>query len=72
MATENTTHAISLCSKIYTTNAEVDEMMKNMLPKKREEAIHAQIKHWKTANKGGIPKDTFYLTKAGKKLSVLK
>lgn len=51
-------------------NVHVDKMMKKLLPKIIDQGLHAQLKHWKTVSKGGIPKDLFYLTKAGKKLSV--
>lgn len=51
-------------------NVHVDKMMKKLLSKIIEQGLHAQLKHWKTASKGGIPKDLFYLTKTGKKLSV--
>ena len=70
MAAENTRNAISFCGMICSTTTDVDKMMEKLNPKDVEQGLHVQLKHWKTTSKGGIPKDLFYLTKAGKKLSI--
>ena len=49
-AAENTSNAIAICGIICTDQKHVDEETDK---KKLEQALISQIKHWKTACKGG-------------------
>ena len=48
----------------------IDKLKDNSEGRKLEEALIHQVKHWKTASKGGIRRDLFYLSNKGKKLCV--
>ena len=71
-ATDNTTHALDVCGRICTSDSYVDDLKhsKKQDKKQFEEALVAQLKHWKTSCKGGVPKELFYLSWGGKKLCI--
>ena len=69
-AVENTGNALKVCGILCNSPKDVDHLKDKHKGKDLEQALTTQIKHWKSASKGGVQKDLFYLTNKGKKLSV--